>query len=229
MPDTVVGLRAHRQGRVPTTDGATVEVATWTDGRAWVKVEATSTWSGPHLFGTGGRPTARVLTEAGPVHRIVGGDGLAVHTPTLDLLITGSVDLDAMVNVLTALDVRGVDVPPEWREASALAASAAMAQVPGLLLPPGRPPLLRQEGDAVLAIDDTGDGSILLLTQRPGRHLGPPLDPGVIGVEVRGHEGRFSPERGELEWVEAGVVLSATGEGLDLPGLLSRVATLEAP
>ncbi|MCU1373518.1 MAG: hypothetical protein JWO68_804, partial [Actinomycetia bacterium] len=43
-----------------------------------------------------------------------------------------------------------------------------------------------------------------VLATRDGSTLSPPLDPDVVGVVVRGRTGRWSPRRGELEWVEGG-------------------------
>jgi hypothetical protein len=55
------------------------------------------------------------------------------------------------------------------------------------------------------------------------------MDPDVLAVEVRGILGRYSPVRGELEWVEDGVYRSVGGTALDLAGLLRVAESLEVP
>jgi hypothetical protein len=65
-----------------------------------------------------------------------------------------------------------------------------------------------------------------LLVQTPGDRLAPPLDD-PAGVQVRGADGRWSPARGELEWVERRRVLSLHSTTLSLEELLAIAASLE--
>jgi len=74
----------------------------------------------------------------------------------------------------------------------------------------------------------TGPGTrALLLTESPGDRLTPPLDLSVTAVEVRGQTGRWSSARGELEWSEAGLVLSLRSTTLSLNELLAVARSME--
>jgi hypothetical protein len=56
--------------------------------------------------------------------------------------------------------------------------------------------------------------------------LTPPLDEDASGVRVRGSDGRWSPGRGELEWVEAGRTFDLRSATLSLEELLAIAASL---
>jgi hypothetical protein len=65
--------------------------------------------------------------------------------------------------------------------------------------------------------------------QSPGDRLTPPLDTAdVVAVDVRGTTGRFSPLRGQLEWVEAGSVVTVTSESLGLDELVAVAEDLRS-
>ena len=89
------------------------------------------------------------------------------------------------------------------------------------------PPAVRVDGRTVtLAYPGPGSRGFLLV-QAPGDRLTPPLDDDPAGVRVRGSDGRWSPARGELEWVEAGRVLTLRSATLSLEELLAVAASLE--
>ena len=67
------------------------------------------------------------------------------------------------------------------------------------------------------------------VTVAPGASLVPPLEADVIGVEVRGLPGRFTPNRGELEWVEAGHVITLRSSTLGLEELLAVATKMDNP
>ena len=70
------------------------------------------------------------------------------------------------------------------------------------------------------------DGVGIRIFQSSEAELPPPLDLEVLGVSVRGLPGRYSAERGELEWVEGGVYRSLQAPAFDLAGLLRIAETL---
>jgi hypothetical protein len=108
----------------------------------------------------------------------------------------------------------------------------ALESAPYALLPAALPPgyeLAAATADArgaAFLFRRTGaelDGGGIRLFQSAGADLPPPMDPDVLAVRFRGLDGRYSPTRGELEWVERGAYRSLGGGALDLAGLL-RVA-----
>ena len=89
------------------------------------------------------------------------------------------------------------------------------------------PPAVRADGRTVtLAYAGPGARGFLLV-QAPGDRLTPPLDDDPLGARVRGHDGRWSPGRGELEWVEDHRVLTLRSNTLPLEELLTIGASLE--
>jgi hypothetical protein len=65
------------------------------------------------------------------------------------------------------------------------------------------------------------------LTQWRSASLVPPTGGDESGVEVRGVDGRYSPRRGELEWLESGRAVSLRSDTLGLADLLGIAAGLE--
>jgi hypothetical protein len=193
------GMTAHRAGTV-----GSVDVRTWTDGRAWVKVRGTRGWTGDRLFGGIGALVRTVATPAGPVHVDDRGASVAVHAHDVDLVVTGSLPAGDLVRVAGSLPVRALALPPGWAHATGGAADDD--RLP-LRLPASAglpPPAVRVDGATITAAyAGEGDRS-LLLTVRPGDALSPPLEPDVVGVSLRGVAARWSPDRAELEWVEDG-------------------------
>ena len=213
--------------RAGTMDG--VSIATWTDGRAWIKVRSTTGWDGSHLFGDVGRAVRPVRLGDGIGYAAEGGNAVAVHGDDVDVLVTGSVGPQVLRRVAASLGVTGRPVPPAWDEAATATVAEVAARVGVLVLPDDTgfaPPAARLDGDtATLVFTGTGERLLTLVT-RPGAALTPPLDPDAVGVVVRGRSARWSPARGDLEWVDDGQVwsLRTTTIGLgELVGLADRL------
>lgn len=220
-----VGFELQRTGTT-NADGPTVDVASWSDGRAWLKVRSTPAWPGGRLFGDLGPMVRAVELEDGGVAYVNDrGDRVAVHTAHLDVVVTGSLPESLLVGVASTLGLRGEPIPDDWAEASTADRPAALAALPGLLLPDDLPgfgaPALRVDDGAVTARFAGAGARTFTLVESAGDRLSPPLDASVIGVEVRGGEGRWSDARHELEWVEDGVVVSLRSPTLGLNELLS--------
>lgn len=221
LPD---GMRPHRAGLV-TGGGTDVGVATYSDGRAWIKVRATKQWSGRRLFGDLG-PLVREVTLAGAGTAYVaeGGRRVALHAAAVDVEVTGSLAARVLRRVAGSLGVSGRPVPDHWAQAATATVAKARRSVPNLLLPTGLDgfslPAIRSRRGAV-SMGYTGAGARgFLLSQVRGPRLSPPLEPDVRGVRVRGVAGRYTPLLGELEWVEAGRVVSLRSQTLSLTELL---------
>jgi Putative zinc-finger len=224
-------FRPHRSGVAGGAGGPRVTVRTWTDGRAFVKVRATRDWPGGRLFGDLGPLVRRLALGTGVAYASEDGRRVAVHGDGVDLVVAGSLAPADLERVAAGLGVRGRPVPAGWVEAATATLPRARAASPGLLRPRDpagfAPPAVRVDGK-VVTLAYAGPGSRgFLLVQAPGSRLTPPLDADARGVRVRGSDGRWSAERGQLEWVEAGRVLDLRSATLSLEELLAIAASLE--
>jgi hypothetical protein len=220
------GMRPHRRGTA-----GNVHVATWSDGRAWLKIRAHPAWPGGRLFGAAGEPVRRVPAGDGVAYLATSSGRVLVHAADVDVEVSGSLDGTDLLRIAASLDLAGRPVPPDWAEAATTTLAEVVEDVPGLLTvadPAGFDGPAVRHTDGVVTANWAGDGARgFVLTQRPGDVLRPPLDAVVIGVAVRGTAGRWSPSRGELEWTEAGAVRSLRSRTLGLHDLLGIAARLE--
>ena len=227
------GLTPYRTGRTETLEGPTVSTRTWTDGRAWLAVSATTSWPGGRLFGDLGGLVRRLdLGPAGVGYLGERGDRVGLHTEGMDVVVSGSVGRDDLVAVASALDLQGQDVPASWDEAATADLTTARAAIDPLLLPQGLdgfgPPALRVDGGTVIAAY-TGPGNrAFVLDQAPAAKLPPPVVAGdVQAVAVRGTSGRYLPAQGTLEWFEADRVYRLRSFSLSRAELVGLAALLE--
>lgn len=209
-----------------------VAVATWTDGRAWVKVRSTTTWDRTHLFGDVGRAVRPVRLADGIAYAAEGGTAVAVHGEDVDVVVTGSVGPSALRRVAASLGVVGTALPDSWDEAATTTVDALAAQIDVLVLPDDigfSAPAARVDG-ATATLVFVGPGErVLTLATRPGDALTPPVDPDAVGVLVRGHHARWSPAGGDLEWVEDRQVWSLRSATVALGELVDLADRLRSP
>ena len=227
LPD---GMMLHRAGAIDTAVGPEVSIASWSDGRAWVKVRSTSSWQGSHLFGDLGALVREVRLGSGVAYLSEGGDRIGIHGEGIDLLVLGSLPTDILLEIAESIGVDGRPVPSTWVEAAASTLEEAGAEVPGLLLPDelegfGPPAIRATRGVATLSYAGPGDRAFLL-TQSADTELSPPLEANVRGVVVRGVAGRYSPDRGLLEWVEGELGVSLASTTLSVDELVSIAESL---
>lgn len=232
-PEMPAGFAPHRAGTASAPGGPVVGVRSWTDGRAWLRVRATAVWDGPRLFGDLG-PGVRIvdLGAAGRGYASADGRRVAIHGDGIDLVVGGSVDPATLRDVAASLGVTGGPVPEGWTDAASATLADAATQVPGLLVAEDLPgfgaPAVSVAGGAVVqTYAGPGDRGVVL-TRDAAPRLAPPSGPDALGVELRGTTGRYSQERGELEWVEGGASHSLRSATLTLPELLAVAARLEA-
>ena len=221
------GMRLHQTG-----NSGDVAVATWSDGRAWFKVASTPAWKGRRLFGDMGDPVRRMATATGWVYMNEDGSKAAIHGEDIDVVVTGSLPSETLRMVAESLGIPGHMVPKGWVESSTTTIGEAASATAFLLVPSGLegfgPPSVRIDGrTVVLGYAGAGDRGFRV-TMAPGASLVPPLEADVIGVEVRGLPGRFTPNRGELEWVEAGHVITLRSSTLGLEELLAVATEMES-
>jgi hypothetical protein len=236
VPRAPAGLALHRQGSIATGATDAVEVWSWSDGRAWLTLRATTGWSGGRLFGELAAGVREVPLPGGGVAYVdEAGDRVALHGSGVDAVLAGTVGTDELLRVAADLRIDAQPVPPGWDEADLATVDAAAAALDGLLLP-DRPAgfaapgvTVRHDGGApVVTVVWAGPGArSLQLVATTGARLDPPLDQDVVGVVVRGLDGRASAERGELEWVEDGVVHRLSSATLSLPELLAVAETMD--
>lgn len=226
------GMQLHRSGTQSTADHD-IATVTWTDGRAWLRLQGVVDWRGGRLFGDLGPLVRRVALPDGRVVYLSGdGQTAAIHADGIDLLVEGSVSPESLLAVASSIPVEGQQVPSSWVEAANATLADAARELPGLLVPQrldGFGPPAVQVGDGHVVIGYAGSGSReLVVTQRAGAAVSPPVVQDVAAVEVRGRPGRYLPGGGELEWVEEGIIVSLRSDDLGLPALLRVAANLES-
>jgi hypothetical protein len=217
-----------------TGTAGSVGYRSWSDGRAWLTVRATTSWPGGRLFGGLGRDVVPVdLGDAGAGYLSGDGRRVAVHAAGLDIAVAGSIATDELRREAASLGVVGEAVPAGWDEASTATLAEAVGAAPDLLVPAGHagfgPPAVRIDGSQVeLRYDGAGDRAFTVV-RGAADGLTPPLEPDVSAVTVRGHPGRWQAATGDLEWVEAGHVRAVRSETLSLDELLAVARSLERP
>lgn len=226
------GFEPHRSGTVTAPGGPAVGVRSWSDGRARLTVRATADWPGGRLFGDLGPDVRPVdLGTAGVGYASADGSRIALHTADLDAVVSGSLPADDLREVAAGLDLLGVTVPDRWAEAATATVAEAAVALPGLLTARSADgfgaPAVRVDGATVTQAHAGPGQRGFTLTQRRSAVLPPPATGDEAGIEVRGTAGRYSRERGELEWVERGVTVSLRSHSLGLGELLAIAERLE--
>ncbi|HEX2028750.1 MAG TPA: hypothetical protein VHF25_12220 [Nitriliruptorales bacterium] len=204
--------------------GGDIHLRTWTDGRAWLKVRATTGWDGQRLFGGVGPVVRRRDVDGAVLYTSADGSTVGVHGDRIDVAVTGSLPAADLQRVATSLPVVGRPVPSDWVEAATLGLDAANRILPALLVPADdprfHPPATRRiDGGVSLTVAGSGSRGYELL-QIPGDALTPPMGADVLVVAVRGTTGRYTAATGELEWVEDGRTLALRSRSLSLAELI---------
>jgi hypothetical protein len=219
------GMRSWRTGSTRDAD-----VQAWTDGRAWLKVRSTTAWTGGRLFGDVGDAVHRLDLANGVAYSSEDGNTIAIHATGVDLVVTGSVGPTELRRAAASLPVDGLPVPDSWDEAATASVGQLRAVLDVLVLPDDAgfaPPATRlDDGTATLVFAGPGDRGFVLTT-RAGDALTPPLDADATGVVVRGLAGRWSPGRGELEWVAGGQLWSLRTSTIALAELVELANRLD--
>lgn len=131
LPD---GFAAHRAGTVTTPDGPAVGVRSWSDGRAWLTVQATTAWTGGRLFGGLGPDVVPLdLGAAGMGYASSDGRRVGLHTDGVDVVASGSLPPARLQEIAADLGVVGETVPTDWAEAAVATLDDAVTVVPGLM------------------------------------------------------------------------------------------------
>jgi hypothetical protein len=226
-PSLPSGFADHRQGQWLLPEGGTVWVRSWSDGRAWLMIESTQEWHEPHLFGLASpfvEPLA--LGGGGTAYLSADQNRIALHSETSDVVISGSVPVETLVDAAVSLNVRGQLVPRDWDESAVVAAN----QIPsGTLVP-------TVSGWSLAGLVD-GDRRVMLLIgsanqnviieAEPGDRLDTPIGPDFYEVEVRGASGRFDAGAGTLEWIEDGILMRMRSSSVPIETLLELADSMK--
>lgn len=225
-PDLPEGFRTHRRGHWPLADGGLVAVASWSDGRSWVKVEVTRDWEGLSLFGLSSPFVEPVDLGSESVGFLSpGGSTLAIHGHGVDVAITGSVPRELLIEVAASLGIDGREVPSTWLQASVV----GLEDLPPETLVPdaeGWSILGRVENGQTILLTGSGTRSVVV-TQQAGVRLDPPTGPDFYEVELRGHTGRYDANASTLEWVEGDRIIRLTSDTVGLAVLVELATSMD--
>jgi hypothetical protein len=229
----------------------------YAEGIDYLKVAERRDWKGPEPFGPVDGVAQQVsLGEGGVAYYEPAGEGygrrLAIHTPTADLFLETNLPRQRLLTIASTLPVRGQALPPSWRRlgspgvkverigvAEALATAGLSASLPERL-PEGyvvASAELSKVGAAIegvtlylrqLDMDAAGEPLTLHIERETG--LPPPSSSTQSRIRFGGVEGRWTPNRSQLEWVDRGAYHSLQGEsGLGaLLEIASAVAEVES-
>ena len=231
------------------TDAAPVtpsSLLVYAAGLDYLKVAERRDWNGPGPFGPVDDVAQQVpLREGGVAYYEPAGEGygrrLAIHTPKADLFLETNLPRGRLLEIAASLPVRGEALPSSWRrlgspgvkvERIGVAEALATAGLPASLperLPEGyvvASAELSTVGSAIegvtlhlrqLDMDATGEPLTLHIERDTG--LPPPSSSTQSRIRFAGIEGRWTPNRSELEWVDRGAYHSLQGR-LGLRALL---------
>jgi hypothetical protein len=229
----------------------------YTQGLDYLKIAERRDWKGPGPFGPVDGVAQQVsLPGGGVAYYEPAGEGygrrLAIHTPTADLFLETNLPRQRLLTIASSLPVHGQALPSSWRrlgspdvkvERIGVAQALAKAGLPASLperLPDGyivASAELSKVGTAIegvtlylrqLDMDAAGEPLTLHVEREIG--LPPPSSSAQSRIRFGGIEGRWTPNRSQLEWVDRGAYHSLQGE-LGLRALLeiaSAVAEVES-
>jgi hypothetical protein len=225
---------------------------TYAEGLSFLQVAETRSWMDEAPFGPVGIRAEEVAIAGGGVAYYEPatsdhGRRLSIHGAGTDVYLESNLSRDRLLEVAASLPVTGLSMPEAWRvretgdaviERVTLAEAAAAAPFPVALpteLPPGlglaSVELLEVGGEVGVTIYlrdaevDLGDGSIRLHLALADE-LPPSTAAEPATVEVAGVEGRWTADRGLLEWIADGVYHSLDAGALPLDVLLAVAASI---
>ena len=249
-PSMVGGLDRYRVV-LPRDDVGETLVA-YADGLAFLNLGETRSWNGDAPFGPVGVQAEEIsLTSGGvayyePASRDH-GRRVAIHAAGTDLYLESNLPRSELLAAAAALPVRGLPMPDSWTHRKVGAATAvrvslenARASVPfPIELPTALPAgfglasvelvdagygagvtLYLRDQDA-----DAGIGTIRLHLEAASA-LPPATSAAQSTVEVGGVQGRFTPDRSQLEWIDGGLYRSLDAPGLALEELLAIATSI---
>jgi hypothetical protein len=249
-PSVVGGLDRYRV--VLPRDDAGGTLVAYADGLAFLNLGETRSWKGDAPFGPVGVQAEEIsLTGGGvayyePASRDH-GRRVAIHAAGTDLYLESNLPRSELLAAAAKLPVQGLPMPDAWthrRVGSAttvrVSLETARASVPfPIELPTALPAgfglasvelvdagfgagvtLYLRDEDA-----DAGIGTIRLHLEAASA-LPPATSAAQSTVEVGGVQGRFTPDRSQLEWIDRGLYRSLDAPGLALEELLAIATSI---
>jgi outer membrane lipoprotein-sorting protein len=225
---------------------------TYSSGLSWLKLAETRVGTGERFFGPVGIHAEQVRIDGvGTAYYEPASDRhgrrLAIHAADgRDLYLETNLSRDRLLGAAASLDVRAAPLPAAWlTNSSPLGATrrvtldeAAGAVAFPLLVPAALPAgwslasietvtvANRTAVNVYFQQEDALDGRPLRLHEEMADTLPPASAPRQYSVAVRGVDGRWTPGRHQIEWVDGGVYYSLDGSGLELGDLLRLAASL---
>jgi hypothetical protein len=251
-PGTVGGLDRYRV--VLPGDDAGGTLVAYADGLAFLNLGETRTWDGDAPFGPVGIQAEEVQLAGGGVayyepSSVDHGRRISLHAAGTDLYLESNLSRSGLLAAAAALPVQGLPMPEAWRlhqsggaTVERVSLETARTSVPfpielPTVLPAGfglaSVELVDAEYGAGVTLylrdrdADAGIGTIRLHLE-VATALPPATSATQSTVDVGGVEGRFTPDRSQLEWIEDGVYRSLDAPGLELEELLA-IGTSIAP
>jgi hypothetical protein len=237
---------------LPTADAPVTpsSLLVYAEGLDYLKVAERRDWNGPGPFGPVDEVAQQVpLGEDGVAYYEPAGEGygrrLAIHTPAADLFLETNLSRERLLEIAASLPVRGEALPSSWRRSGspgvkverigvtqALAAAGLTGSIPerlavGYVVASAE---LSKVGSAIEGVtlylrqpDMDAAGEPLSLHIERDTGLPPPSSSAQSRIRFAGVEGRWTPSRSQLEWVDRGAYHSLQGQ-LGLRALL-EIAT----
>jgi hypothetical protein len=234
-------------------------VLLYTDGMAYVRIGERPDWSGTTLFGPVGQAAQQVdLTTGGVAYYEPADDGigrrLAIHASNTNVFLESNLPRAQLLTLAASLPLRGEALPDAWRTLTGSGISVeqvtpedALSRSPIPVELPTTLPGGYVVASAQVASDTaTGDvvgvtfvfrqresdaaGEPIVLHVQAGHMLPPASSADQSLVDLDGTSVRWTPDRGQLEWIAGDAYLSLQG-GADLASMLvlaSRFRTVEA-
>jgi hypothetical protein len=249
-PSMVGGLDRYRV--VLPRDDAGETLVAYADGLAFLNLGETRSWNGDAPFGPVGVQAEEIsLTDGGvayyePASRDH-GRRVAIHAAGTDLYLESNLPRSELLAAAGALPVQGLPMPDAWTHRQVGVATAervsletARASVPfPIELPTALPAgfglasvelvdagygagvtLYLRDRDA-----DAGIGTIRLHLEAASA-LPPATSAAQSTVDVGDAQGRFTPDRSQLEWIDDGLYRSLDAPGLALEELLAIATSI---
>lgn len=255
-PDSLGGLDRYRVV-IPEVADAGDSIVTYADGLSFVRVAETRSWAAEEPFGPVDVRAEEVTVDGGVAYyEPAGADHgrrLSIHAAGTDLYLESNLSREELLEVAASLPVTGLEMPDSWRvretdgaivERVTLEEAAAAVRFE-IGIPESLPPGFGIASVELVQVENRIGVTVFFREVDVGLGLGPirlHLEPGAalppassahqLGLEVRGFEGRWTPDRSVLEWIEDGVYHSIdapVAADLRLEVLLAIAESISVP